>query len=207
MRISDTWSFPVFRAIFQREVFGDSFPDICFWKTKIMRKQGTIFRRVVTKKIAVAKWQFNAFGAVFLAFGTMLGAYVILSGSIPKIFAWDLSDAWSFSSTGDYTASSGVTVDTTNTEVRLSVKNYTSDADTAALYHFDESSGGTANDSSSSANHATVTNGSFSTGSLNNGLTMNGATTYVTASDVAAHVDHRGYDLRVMGEVRCRIHG
>ncbi|MBP9751508.1 MAG: fibronectin type III domain-containing protein [Candidatus Moranbacteria bacterium] len=150
-----------------------------------MRKQGTIFRRVVTKKIAVAKWQFNAFGAVFLALGTVLGAYVILSGSIPKIFAWDLSDAWNFSVSGDYATSSGVMVDTTNTEARLSVKNYVSDVDTAALYHFDESSGGTANDSSSAANHATVSSGSFSIGNLNNGLAMNGSTSSATAPDTA----------------------
>lgn len=141
---------------------------------------------MLSKNIAVARWQMNAFGLFFLAFGTVFGAYVILSGSIPKIFAWDLSDAWNFSTGGDYSASSGVTVDTTNTEARLSVKNYESDADTAALYHFDESSGGTANDSSSAGNHATVVNGAFSNGSLNNGLTMNSSTSQVTAPDVAA---------------------
>jgi hypothetical protein len=141
---------------------------------------------MLSKNIAVARWQMNAFGLFFLLFGTVLGAYVILSGSIPKLFAWDLSDAWSFSVSGDYTASSGVTVDTTNTEARLSVKNYVSDADTAALYHFDESSGGTANDSSPAGNHATVVNGTFASGSLNNGLSLNGSTSRVSASDSAA---------------------
>lgn len=93
------------------------------------------------------------------------GAFLFFSGRIHSIFAdGEIGETWNFATPSDYVASSGVTLDSSNTESRLSVKNYADDSDTVALYHFDESSGSTANDSSSNANHATVSGGSFVSG-------------------------------------------
>lgn len=114
------------------------------------------------------------------------GAYLYFSGNIGNIFAdGEITQTWDFATPAEYTASSGVTVDGSNTEARLSVMNYASDADTMALYHFDESNGDAANDSSSYTNHASIATGtgSFGAGSLNNALTLNGSTTFVSAPD------------------------
>ncbi len=117
------------------------------------------------------------------------GAYLLFSGQIRSIFAdGEITETWNFATPAEYTASSGVTVDGSNTESRLSIMNYASDTDTMALYHFDESSGDTASDASSYTNNASIATGtgSFGSGSLNNALTLNGATTFVSAPDIDA---------------------
>lgn len=113
------------------------------------------------------------------------GAYLFFSGHIRSIFAdGEITETWDFATPAEYTASSGVTVDASG-RARLSVKNYASDTDTMALYHFDESNGDTASDASSYANNASIATGtgSFGAGSLNNALTLNGSTTFVSAGD------------------------
>lgn len=141
--------------------------------------------RIFTKRVTVAKWQFNAFGLFFLSVGAVSGMYFILSGTIPRLFGYDAEDQWDFSVPASYSLTSGVEIGGTPNKARLSIRNYESDANTMALYHFDEPSGGTANDSSSAANHATVANGTFGSGNLNGALMLNGATSYVTAPDAA----------------------
>ena len=128
-------------------------------------------------------------GLSLVSAGLVAGSFLFFSGRIHRIFAdGEISEVWNFSTSGDYVASSGVTLDSSNTESRLSVKNYTSDSDTAALYHFDESNGNVASDVSSYTNNASIASGtgSFGSGSLNNALTLNGSTTFVSAGDVAA---------------------
>ena len=116
------------------------------------------------------------------------GAFLFFSGRIHSIFAdGEIGETWNFATPSDYVASSGVTLDSSNTESRLSVKNYADDSDTVALYHFDESSGSTANDSSSNANHATVSGGSFVSGNLNNALSLNGTTAFASVPDSTAN--------------------
>lgn len=134
------------------------------------------------KRIVVAKWQFNAASLFFLGFGALAGFYLTLSGVIPKIFAADTTDTWDFSVSGDYTPSDANALEVTSSTARLKVQNYASDANTAALWHLDESSGNAA-DSSSNGNTGTVANASYSAGSLNNALGFNGSTSLFTAAD------------------------
>lgn len=98
----------------------------------------------------------------------------------------DLSDSFSFSNPSDYTADSGAEI--TGGVARLKAQNYSSDANTAALYHFDESSGSTAYDSSSHANNATAFGSpTFSAGNLNNGVSLNGNNTAFSAQSNTAN--------------------
>jgi hypothetical protein len=96
----------------------------------------------------------------------------------------DLFDNWDFSSSAPYTMSSGI--ETSGTSARLKAQNYTSDANTAALFHLDEASGTSAADSSSNNNTGTVAGGTFGTGNLNNGLALNGTNGRISAADSAS---------------------
>ncbi|MFZ1626173.1 MAG: LamG-like jellyroll fold domain-containing protein [Candidatus Moraniibacteriota bacterium] len=145
----------------------------------------SFFRTFSRRRIIVAKWQFNAVSLFFLGFGAFIGFYLTLSGVIPKILAADTTDTWNFSVSGDYTPSDANTLEVASSSARLKVQNYANDANTAALYHLDESSGNAA-DSSSNANTGTVANGTYSAGSLNNALGFNGSTASLTATDSAS---------------------
>lgn len=90
----------------------------------------------------------------------------------------DLNDDWDLSVPGDYSYSNGIEV--TSGVAQLKAQNYTSDGNTAALYHFDESGGGTASDSSSHSNDATLHGGSFALGNLNNGISLDGVSDFLT---------------------------
>lgn len=127
-------------------------------------------------------WQFNVLSLAFLAIGAIAGFYLTLSGVIPKILAADTTDTWDFSVSGDYTPSDAALAEITSSTARLKVQNYTSDANTMALYHLDESSGN-ATDSSGNSNTGTVANATYAAGSLNNGLTFNGSTSSFSAAD------------------------
>ncbi len=131
-------------------------------------------------------WQFNVLGLAFLAAGAVAGFYLTLSGVIPKILAADTTDTWDFSVSGDYTPSDTALAEITSSTARLKVQNYTSDANTMALYHLDESSGCTADDASSNANDGTVTGATFGSGNLNNALTFDGSSDYVSVPDSAS---------------------
>lgn len=94
--------------------------------------------------------------------------------------ASDLFNSWDFTVIGDYTISSGVEQD--GSTVRLKAQGYTTDSNTKALYHLDESSGAAA-DSSANANDATPDNASYTTGVMNNGLSLDGTTASASAAD------------------------
>ncbi|MEO5628118.1 MAG: hypothetical protein ABIQ89_04510, partial [Candidatus Saccharimonadales bacterium] len=96
--------------------------------------------------------------------------------------ASDLNDSWDFTSSAPYTIDPGI--ETSGSVARLKAQNYTSDANTVALYHLDETSGSTAADSSANANNATSTNSpSFGTGNLNNGATFDGVDDTLKVAD------------------------
>ena len=122
--------------------------------------------------------------------GYVLGVYLlIVSATLLTMYGRvlalsDLSDTWDFSNSGDYSLDSGVELN--GNTARLKAQNYTDDAQTAALYHFDESSGTSLADSSSNGNTGTVANGTFGAGNLNNALTFNGTTSFVSVPDSAS---------------------
>ncbi|MCA9327565.1 hypothetical protein KDA14_03485, partial [Candidatus Saccharibacteria bacterium] len=107
---------------------------------------------------------------------TFSGAFMLLVLGVfyhATLFAApDLSDLWDLNTPADYTASSGVEL--TGGVARLKAQNYSSDAQTAALYHFDEAGGTNITDSSSNSNDGTLSGGSFVTGNLNNAVSLDG---------------------------------
>lgn len=131
-------------------------------------------KKVLTKKVTIAKWELNAFGVTCLSIGVILGAYGVLSGMIPRILASsDISETWTFANAGDYVVSDANSIEVVDNAVRLKVRQYESDQDTVALLHFNEASG-TAVTDSSSLSQAGQTNGSFGVGRLYNALQLNG---------------------------------
>jgi hypothetical protein len=93
----------------------------------------------------------------------------------------DLTNTWDLSNPSDYTYDGGIEM--VSGVARLKAQNYTADANTSALYHFDESGGLVASDSSANSNDATFTGGSFSTGNLNNAFSLNGSSEFGVAAN------------------------
>ncbi len=110
--------------------------------------------------------------------GIVLGAYQKAAA------ASDTFDDWNFSNAIDFIFDDGI--ETNGSSARLKAQNYTTDANTSALFHFDELSGTSAADSSANSNTGTVANGSFNAGNLNNGLSLNGTTANVSVADSAS---------------------
>lgn len=107
-------------------------------------------------------------------------------------FAADLSTLWDFSNDADYSYN-GATVETGNGFARLKAQNYAPDANTRALFHFDELNGTTVADESTNANNGiTISDAMFVTGQLNNALQLDGIGDYASIPDSAS--------LRVTGQ-------
>lgn len=119
-----------------------------------------------------------------------LGVYltivaVVLFASYKVVFAADVTDNWDFTTPGNYSMDSGIEV--SGTSARLKAQEYASDANTAALYHFNEVSGTSAADSSPYSNNATATSEpTWAAGSLNGAATLNGIGQYLSAPDTAS---------------------
>ena len=118
----------------------------------------------------------------------ILGAYVVSIGFL--LFTTysntqalsDLTDTWNFSTPADYTIDNGLEFNVNS--VRMKAQEYTSDPNTAALFHFNETSGTSVGDSSSNANNGTTTgNPAWTSGALSNALSLNGTTQYASIPD------------------------
>ncbi|MEK9195746.1 MAG: hypothetical protein AAB914_00070, partial [Patescibacteria group bacterium] len=120
----------------------------------------------------------------------VLGVYLLIVGFVlvtsyqRVLAASDIFNNWDFSTPSSYTLDSGL--ETSGSSVRLKAQNYTTDSNTKALFHLDESSGTTASDSSANVNNGTVANGTFGAGNLNNGLSLNGTTARSSSPDSAS---------------------
>ena len=99
------------------------------------------------------------------------------------VSASDLNKTWDFSNSSDYTLSSSNDLEYSGGSVRLKAQNYASDANTAGLYHFDENTGSSAQDSSTGANDLTLSNTAWNSGELNTALSFNGASSSASAPD------------------------
>ena len=109
-------------------------------------------------------------------------ATVLLLSYAKVLAASDLIDIWDFSSQPDYTLDQGVEFN--GNSVRLKPQEYADDANTAALYHFNETSGSSFIDSSSQGNNGSTTSSpSWTTGNMNNALSLNGSTQYASIPD------------------------
>ncbi|MCW1907726.1 MAG: LamG domain-containing protein [Candidatus Saccharibacteria bacterium] len=128
-------------------------------------------------------WKYHAY-----AHGAVLAMYVVVVLSVvigayrTMVLAYDLTDTWDFTTASNYTIDNGL--ETSGGSVRLKAQNYATDANTAALYHLDESLGTTVDDASVNANDGT-TSGSptFVTGNLNNGLDLDGTDDLISVPD------------------------
>ena len=119
--------------------------------------------------------------------GYILAVYALIVGLMlfmitQRVLALsDLTNNFNFSVASDYTYDSGIEV--TGNSARFKALNYSDDASTAALFHFDEVNGSVANDSSSNNNDGAVTNATFGSGNLNNALSFNGSTSSLSVPD------------------------
>jgi hypothetical protein len=102
--------------------------------------------------------------------------------AIGTVFAADTTAAWLFTNSGDYILSDNDLIEVVNNIARLKVRNYSSDANTMLLLHFDES-GGEATDSSSYGNLATNSAVTFAAGNLNNAGSFNGQSSFIRVAD------------------------
>jgi len=126
------------------------------------------------------KWKFRPQVRNALSLGIVAVFVFSIFQSMIKA-APDLSDAWTFDNPGDYTYGSGMEIN--SGIARLKAQNYANDANTKALYHFDESGGTNVSDSSSNSNDATLSGGSFTTGNLNNAVSLNGTNEFASANN------------------------
>ena len=138
--------------------------------------------RLVQKFRILQKWDTWKYRAQFRTASTSLVAMVFVVSIVQSslMAAPDLNDTWNFNTPADYTMSSGVEV--VGGQARLKAQNYTNDANTSALYHFDEVGGTNVTDSSAHNNTATLSGGSFTTGNLNNAVSLNGIQDFASAS-------------------------
>ena len=101
-------------------------------------------------------------------------------GAAPNLF-----DTWAFSDQSNYNISGGL--ETSGSSIRLSGYELPSDGNTAALFHFNETSGSTAADASGNSNTLTNTvSNSWATGVAGNGASFNGTSNNLSAPDSAS---------------------
>ncbi|TSC93734.1 MAG: putative secreted protein containing fibronectin type III protein, partial [Candidatus Berkelbacteria bacterium Athens1014_28] len=136
--------------------------------------------REIVKRI---RHLFRRFALKAAVLSALIG--LIFTLTIPHIKAE--SSAWDFGVSGDYTFDSNL-IEVISNSGRLKDQQYVTDANTAGLWHNDESSGLTADDASANANDATLcANGSvFSTGKINNALSLDGNASCAKVNDSAS---------------------
>lgn len=164
-------------------------PGRCYVATSTVRSRTIIpaHNKLEQKLPWYAKWHANPHHKK-VHVGVLIGylLIILLSFAIFKIsLASDQTDTWNFSAPGDFTLDAGL--ETSGNSARLKAQNYTSDGNTAALFHLDESSGTIIDDSSSNNNDAnTINTPTWGTGNLNNALSLNGNNQYASTPDSAS---------------------
>lgn len=124
------------------------------------------------------RFKLNRYSGALLSF---LALFIVF-GLIRSAFAADLTNIWGFGSSGDYQVSTGAEV--SGGTGHLKPFEYASDANTAALYHLNETIGTAVADSSSNNNTAAAVSPTWNSGGkLNYSLSLNGTTAYASAPD------------------------
>ena len=131
------------------------------------------------------RWhEYRHHGKVHVA--TLLSYVLILLLSL-GIFqlarAADLFDSWDFASGSGIDLSDSALIEVSGGKARLKAQNYSSDANSMALYHFDENTGSTVADDSTGDPLTGVGSPSWATGNLNYALSFNGTDQSATAAD------------------------
>ncbi len=150
----------------------------------------------INSHVTFMRWQFNLLVVLGFTLGFLTGAFTTLR--VAPILA-DSSGAghyqWTFVSADQYTLSDSSLIEITGSSARLKVRNYSSDANTKFLAHFDDLSGTTVTDSSTGSNHGTLnlpnptpsvlwTSGKLDgTGTGVGALKLDGSATYISVPD------------------------
>jgi hypothetical protein len=110
--------------------------------------------------------------------------FVVLGLTALRVLAeGEVTQTWNFSNAGDYTLSDSSSIEVSSSTAKLKIQNYSTDADTMALYHLDEDSGTQVTDSSINDNEGTASTSSWTTGNLNNAYDFDGLTNHITVPD------------------------
>jgi len=140
---------------------------------------------MMTKSTRYAQWhnwKYHRHVHIVTVVAYVFWMVVALAGFTRLAFAADLNDVFNFSNQASYTIDSGL--EYSGSSVRMKTQGYTNDANTAALFHLDESSGTSVSDSSTNSNTGTTQNSpTWGAGNLNNGLTLNGTSQSFSVPD------------------------
>lgn len=137
--------------------------------------------RYIQRRISF--FQLQVHSTVFLAIGMGIGFGVLVNNYIiPKIFASDQTQDWTFASAGDYLLSDSNLLEVISNTVRLKIQEYTTDASTELLLHVNEASGNPS-DTSGNSLAATATNLTYTTGKLNNATVFSGIGSQLSVAD------------------------
>lgn len=141
------------------------------------------------KKITLPEWEFDIVVIVTLFIGTVFGIYAVLTGLFPDLFAaGDTQVVWNFGNAGDYSISNPDQLEIVDGTARLKLREYSSDAETIAIYHLNESDGATVTDDSSHGNNGVLNGGTWQSvgGNFNGALQLNGISDYISVPDSAS---------------------
>ena len=152
------------------------FVDICGGLKKLVFTNYFSYKKVQTKTRLLS----------ISVYGMMVGLSSVwfMVTVMPKIFASNDTYLWNFSTPGDYLVSDTNLVEVSAGSARLKIQEYLSDAQTALLLHFNESSGDPV-DSSSFTHSATSSSLLYQSGQLQNSAFFNGTTSAVFVNDSA----------------------
>jgi hypothetical protein len=141
-----------------------------------------VFTNYFSHKKAQTKTRFLSLSVFGLLVG--LSSVWLMVNVMPRIFASNDTHTWNFSSAGDYLVSDSNLVEIAAGSAKLKIQEYLSDAQTALLLHFNESSGDPV-DSSSFTHSATSSSLLYQSGQLQNSALFNGTTSAVFVNDSA----------------------
>ena len=129
------------------------------------------------------EWEYHSHThlSALVVYVFIVGATVLFYNQ--QAFAATASHTWNFSVADEYDYDESQ-LEINGSAARLKAQNYTSDANTMGLWHFDESSGAVALDDSGQLNNGQVQGtGAFSNGYLNNALLLTTSGSFVSVQD------------------------
>ena len=166
---------------FRRLVFY-AFKQVALFVHFVNTRYWAPFRaKLISKSVLLQKWDTWKYRPYARTITFVMALFLIGNTLVQTGLraAPDLSSTWDLSNSADYEYSDAIEM--VSGVARLKAQNYTSDANTKALYHMDESGGTSITDSSANSNNATLNGGSFTTGNLNNAVSINGISDYIKA--------------------------
>ncbi|HRN90779.1 MAG TPA: hypothetical protein PK543_03810, partial [Candidatus Saccharibacteria bacterium] len=128
-------------------------------------------------------WEYRRHAYISLLVPMFCMLIAVVAFDMKAVFAATISSNWTFTNPADYIYDN-TAIDITGANAKLKAQNYTSDADTVALYHMDEINGTTITDSSSNGNNGSLVGGAtFTPGRLNNALSLDGTSMFASIPD------------------------